>query len=238
MLNVTLLPILSDNYTYIIESGGNVGVIDPGEAEPIISFFKKKNIKPSIIFNTHHHYDHTDGNVALKEKYGCKIIGPEKDKHRIKEMDQGIGEKDTLQFGNEKIEIIDTVGHTSGHICFYFPDSHILFSGDTVFAMGCGRLFEGNAEDMYQSFSKIKKLPDNTKIYCGHEYTMSNAQFCLSIEPENEELMKRMADVQKMREEKIPTIPTTLGLEKETNVFMRAKTVQEFKQYRDLKDKF
>lgn len=238
MLEVTLVPVLSDNYAYILKSNKDIAVLDPGEAGPIINKLEELDLIPSTIFNTHHHYDHTDGNTALKKKYGCKIIGPEKESLKIQSIDQGINAKDKISFGNEEITIFETPGHTAGHICFYFPESKILFSGDTLFAMGCGRTFEGTSEQLFEAFQIFKKLPDNTKIYCGHEYTFSNGTFCMSVDPDNQNLYERMQEINELRNNNQPTIPTTIALEKKSNIFMRAKTAEEFKKYRDLKDNF
>lgn len=238
MLEVTLVPVLNDNYAYILQSGNDVAVLDPGEAVPIINKLKELNLTPSIIFNTHHHGDHVHGNDELKQKYKCKIIGPDKEAAKIKLIDQGVTAEDKISFGDEEITIFDTPGHTAGHICFYFPSSKILFSGDTLFSMGCGRIFEGTAEQLFDAFKIFKQLPDETKVYCGHEYTFSNGTFCMSIEPENQDLYDRMQEVNTLRSDNQPTIPSTIELEKKTNIFMRAETAVEFKKYRDLKDNF
>ena len=238
MLNVTLVPILEDNYAYIIQSGERCAVIDPGEAKPIITALEESGLSPQVVLNTHHHGDHVAGNQNIKRNYACKVIGPEKDRDRIPGMDIGINDKDTFSFGDEKMEVIETPGHTAHHLCLYFPNSQVLFSGDTLFSMGCGRLFEGTAEQMFQSFEKFKSLPDETKIYCGHEYTLDNGKFCLSIEPDNPDLIERIKEVESLRSDHKPTIPSTIGLEKKTNVFMRAETPEEFKKYRELKDQF
>jgi hydroxyacylglutathione hydrolase len=238
MLNITLVPILNDNYAYILESGNQVAVIDPGEADPVITKLQNMNLKPDYILNTHHHGDHIAGNKKIKEKYGCIILGPEKDKSRIDDLDKGLNEGDNITFGNETFTVMETPGHTSGHICFFFPESKVLFSGDTLFAMGCGRTFEGTPEQLFDAFSRFKSLPDETKIYCGHEYTLDNARFCLSIEPDNEDLKQRYTQTEKLRANNQPTIPFTLGEEKKTSIFMRAYDAEEFKRYRKLKDNF
>lgn len=238
MLEVTLIPVLDDNYAYILQSGKDIAVVDPGEAEPVIKYLEDNNLKPSIIFNTHHHDDHIAGNAAIKDKYDCKILAPEKDQHRISGIDQTLQEGDELTFGNDALHIMETPGHTSGHICLWFPDSRVLFSGDTMFAMGCGRTFEGTSEQLFHAFERFKRMPDDTKIYCGHEYTLSNGEFCLSVDPDNADLQHRMIEVTELRKAGTPTIPSNIGLEKQTNAFMRAKTAEEFKKYRDLKDNF
>lgn len=238
MINVTLVPVLSDNYSYIIEEDGVVAVVDPGQPGPVEKVLDEKGLKPAYILNTHHHSDHIAGNARLKEKYGAKIIGPASEERRIPDMDRGLHEGDDFKITNENIRILETPGHTSGHICFYFEDSKILFSGDTLFSMGCGRLFEGDAAQMWQSLEKIKSLPDETEIYCGHEYTQDNGKFCLSIEQDNLDLKERMEDVRKLRANNLPTIPTTLAQEKKTNVFLRAPDSAVFADYRQKKDSF
>jgi hydroxyacylglutathione hydrolase len=238
MLSVTLVPVLQDNYSYIIQSGSAVGIIDPGDSQPLIDRLEEMALVPHFIFNTHHHYDHTDGNEEIKERYGAKIIAPAHDSHRIKNIDHAVTDGETFQFGEDTVTVIETQGHTNGHVCFYFPESQILFSGDTLFSMGCGKLFEGTAKDLFISLERLKALPDTTKIYCGHEYTLNNGEFCLSIEPDNPDLLKRMEEVKALREQNLSTIPTTLALEKKTNVFLRAKDVEELATYRTLKDQF
>ncbi|HPF78466.1 MAG TPA: hydroxyacylglutathione hydrolase [Alphaproteobacteria bacterium] len=238
MLDVTLIPVLSDNYAYVLTSGDDIAIVDAGEALPVIDYLEAHNLTPTIIFNTHHHHDHIGGNNALKQKYGAKIIAPEKDKHRIEGIDQGVSEGDQITFGDEIIEIMETPGHTSGHICLWFPKSHVLFSGDTLFAMGCGRAFEGTAKQLFDAFQRFKPFPDDTKIYCGHEYTESNGKFCLNVDPDNQDLLERMRKVVEKRSRQKPTIPTTIELEKKTNVFMRAKTAEEFANLRKSKDNF
>lgn len=237
MINVTLIPILTDNYAYILHcSNSEIVVVDPGEAQPIIDYLESNNLALSAILNTHHHGDHIAGNAVLKAKYNCPLIGPSYESARIPDMDQSYSAGDTFTLCGEEIQVIHTPGHTSGHVCFYALQSGILFAGDTLFVMGCGRLFEGSAEDMFESLQKLAALPDETLIFCGHEYTLSNAKFCLSVEPENEALVKRAADVQAMRDARQPTMPTTLALEKATNVFLRSKNADEFAHRRALKD--
>ena len=238
MLKVTPIPVLQDNYSYLIQSDNIVGVVDPGDAAPIIDFCENKKIKPDFIFNTHHHGDHTAGNTQLCKKYDAQLIAPENEKKRISDIDITVAEKTALRFGNENVEIIETAGHTSGHVCFYFPQSHILFSGDTLFVMGCGRLFEGTAQQMFDSFKKIKELPDDTLIYCGHEYTLDNARFAQANFPDNRAVTDRLERIIQKRKNEIPTIPTTIGKEKQTNPFMLAKTVEAFADLRTKKDNF
>lgn len=238
MLNVTLVPILEDNYAYIIQSGDAVAVIDPGEADGVIHVLEKLKLEPQFIFNTHHHSDHVDGNKTIKDKYDVQILGPEKEAGKIPFFDKGFINGDVFQFGDEAVQIIETAGHTAGHICFYFLQSQTLFSGDALFSMGCGRLFEGTAEQLFEYMQRLKQLPDSTKIYCGHEYTEANANFCLSIYPDNKSIFKRAEEVQELRNKNQPTIPTTIEQEKKTNVFFMAKDAEEMKKFRGLKDNY
>lgn len=239
MITVTIIPTLEDNYTYLLEgANGQTAVVDPGESGPVIVALSEKGLGLDFIFNTHHHSDHIAGNRDLCNAYSARICGPAADTQRIAGMDIGLRESETFDFGGEKMQILETPGHTSGAICLYFPESEILFTGDTLFSLGCGRLFEGTPEQMWESFQKIMALPDGTKIYCGHEYTQDNGTFCLSIEPDNADLLARMDDVKRLREENKPTLPTTLGLEKKTNVLLRAGSAQRFAQLREIKNRF
>lgn len=236
MINVHIVPILKDNYAYILEApNGEIGVVDPGEAAPVIAFLEKNNFKPSVIFNTHHHGDHIAGNDEIKNKYGTKIIGPEKEK-RI-DSDFGVSEGSILSFGGEDLKVMEIPGHTTGHICFYFPTSEIAFVGDTLFSLGCGRVIEGSMEQMWDSLQKIAALPGETLLYCGHEYTLSNGRFGLSVEPGNQNLQRRMIKAEQLQHQKIPTLPVSLASEKQTNVFLRAGSAERFAELRRLKDK-
>ena len=238
MLDVKALPILKDNYTFIIQSNDKVGLIDVGDAQPIIEYLTEYGLNPDFLFTTHHHWDHIDGIEEIKERYNPHHIAPEKDQARIPQIDQGVVEGDKINFGSEIIQVIETPGHTKNHVVFYCQNSKILFSTDTLFAMGCGRLFEGTAEDMFTSFQKLKVLPNETIIYFGHEYTLAHAEFCHSVLPHNKEIKVRHNKIKALQEAGKPTIPTTLALEKGTNIFMMAESAEEFKKYRDLKDKF
>ena len=238
MTEVILVPVLSDNYSYILKSDNHVAVIDPGEAAPIIKKLEELNLKPDFILNTHHHGDHIDGNAALTSKYGSKLIGPQKETSRIDKIDKGVSENDIFQIGSEEIHVFETPGHTTGHICFWLPHSKILFSGDLLFAMGCGRAFEGTAEDLFHSIAKIKDLPSDTKIYCGHEYTLANAEFSITVDQDNNDLQSRYEEVKAARNKGIPTIPTSMEIERKTNPFLRAETAEELSKIRALKDSF
>lgn len=238
-LRIETIPTLEDNYTYLlIDAGGTNAVIDPAEAAPIISYIEKHDISLTYILNTHHHADHTGGNVELKQKYKSPIVGPGKERDKIQSMDTGLYDGDTFPFGYNDFEIIETPGHTLGHICFYLPKENVLFCGDTLFSLGTGRLFEGTAEDLFASLQKIKALPASTMIYCGHEYTQENAEFCLSIDPDNKALQKRYEEVLEKRELGQPTIPVSLETELATNPFLRAESAEELQKLRDQKEQW
>ncbi|KAI4324345.1 hypothetical protein L6164_023892 [Bauhinia variegata] len=227
-LQIELVPCLRDNYAYLLHDvdTGTVGVVDPSEAMPIIDALSKKNRNLTYILNTHHHHDHTGGNVELKARYGAKVIGPGIDKERIPGIDICLNDGDKWMFAGHEVFIMETPGHTRGHISFYFPGSGAIFTGDTLFSLSCGKLFEGTPHQMFTSLKKIMSLPDDTSIYCGHEYTLSNSKFALSIEPENKELQSYAAHVSHLRSKGLPTIPTTLKLEKACNPFLRTSSAE------------
>lgn len=227
-LQIELVPCLGDNYAYILhdENTGTVGVVDPSEALPIIDALTKRNINLNYILNTHHHYDHTDGNMELKERYGAKVIGSGKDRERIPGIDIGLKDGDRWMFAGHEVYVLETPGHTDGHISFYFPGSGAIFTGDTLFSLSCGKLFDGTPEEMLVSLKKIMSLPDHTSIYCGHEYTLSNSKFALSVEPNNVALQSYASRVASLRNRGLPTIPTTLKLEKSCNPFLRASSAE------------
>ena len=240
MLRIHQIQVLTDNYVYVItESKSKItACVDPSVFDDIENFLDKNNLKLDYILNTHHHNDHVGGNLKLKNKYGCKIIGSMNDQDRIPGIDIKLKENDSFLIGKSAFKIIDTPGHTNGHICFYFEEDQVLFSGDTLFSLGCGRLFEGTYKDMVSSLLKIKSLSSKTKIYCGHEYTLNNAKFCKKYDSENKDLQKKIEKIEKLRENGIPTVPTTLKEELECNIFLRAKDVKTFSKLRDFKDNF
>lgn len=224
-MRITLIPCLSDNYAYLIESGGEVAVVDPSEPAPVIAALEAKGIKRlDHILNTHHHFDHTGGNAPLKAKYGAKITGPRADMHRIEGIDHGVGEGDTVKIGDTAWRVLDIPAHTSGHIALWCPEHQAVFTGDTMFAMGCGRLFEGTPAQMWTSLSKLAALPPETKVYCGHEYTASNGRFALTVDAANAALKSRMEAVNRLRAQGQPTIPSTIADERATNPFLRSNT--------------
>ena len=250
---VTPIPCLTDNYAYIINNNSKlVAVVDPSEALPVITFLEKQNLKLNYILNTHHHFDHIGGNNELKKLYNAKIVGFNGDKHRIPGIDIVLRNDESWIFGNSTVKILHIPGHTLGHICFFFEKEKIAFTGDTLFSLGCGRIFEGDHKQMLTSLNKIKELPKDTKIYCGHEYTYKNAEFCIKYDSDNSNLKKRFEIIKKLRSDNLPTIPTTLEDELNSNIFLRCdqndlknklnmKNYEDFKVFRkvrDLKDNF
>ena len=239
-MKVEIIKCLKDNYSYVIidEKYNHACVVDPSEAEPIINFVESKNIKLKFVLNTHHHYDHVGGNNDLKKKYKIKIVGFKNDKQRIPNIDILLENNEIWKSENFEAKIIHIPGHTSGHICFYFIKEKIAFTGDTLFSLGCGRIFEGTYEQMYNSLNKLKKLPPDTKIYCGHEYTLQNSLFCSKYDKNNKNLKKKILEIKHKVEKNLPTIPSTLREELTYNIFLRAKNLKDFSKLRDLKDNF
>jgi len=237
---IKIIPCLKDNYSYLlIDDINNTScVIDPSEADPIAKILDKNNIRLDFILNTHHHYDHVGGNKKLKEKYGAKIVGYIDDKNRIPEIDITVKDKQIWKEKKFEAKIFHIPGHTSGHICFYFFNEKIIFSGDTLFSLGCGRIFEGTYSQMFNSLKFFKDLPLDTNIYCGHEYTLKNSDFCLKYDPDNENLKKKIIIIKEKLEKNLPTLPTTIKDEIECNIFLRSKNLVNFSKLRDLKDNF
>ncbi len=223
MLEIDQIPVLNDNYVYLLHdhAGGATAVVDPAVSESVLDALLQRNWHLTHILNTHHHGDHVGGNLALKTKTGCTIVGPRADQDRIPGLDVALGDGDTYQLGESTTRVFDVPGHTRGHIAFWFECDRALFCGDTLFALGCGRLFEGTPAQMWSSLSKFANLPGDTRVYCAHEYTQANGQFALSVEPENEALQARMEKVNALRSRGEPTIPSTLGEELATNPFLR-----------------
>ena len=230
---------LEDNFSYIlIDQNKNACVIDPSESEPIINFVEKNNIKIKYILNTHHHFDHIGGNKEIKKKYNAKIVAYKNDLHRIPDVDISLKNNQIWTAENFKSKIIHIPGHTNGHICFFFKNEKIAFTGDTLFSLGCGRIFEGTYEEMFSSLKKLKELPKETKIYCGHEYTLKNSEFCLKYDKNNKRLQKKINEIKNKVNNNIPTVPSTIDDEIACNIFLRAKSLGEFSKLRDLKDNF
>ncbi|MGE4350630.1 MAG: hydroxyacylglutathione hydrolase [Bdellovibrionales bacterium] len=221
--SIDLLPASADNYIYLVSDValGLAMVVDPGDADVVRRELQKKDLHLALILNTHHHTDHTGGNLKLQRDYGAPIIGPAKEAHKIEGLSRGVDDGDCVTFSDLHGQVIETPGHTEGSLSFYFPELNVVFSGDTLFSLGCGRLFEGNAAQMWASLTKLRALPDDTQVYCGHEYTERNAAFAVMLDKANEALKARVAEITKLRKKGEPTLPVSLATEKATNPFLR-----------------
>ena len=239
-MKIEIIKCLEDNFSYLIidEENNSACVIDPSEANPIIDRVEKLKLNLKFILNTHHHFDHVGGNKNLKKKYNSKVIGFEKDKDRIPEIDFFLQNREIWKNDNFEAKIYHIPGHTSGHVCYYFYNQNILFTGDTLFSLGCGRIFEGTYNQMFSSLQLIKSFPLKTKIYCGHEYTLKNSEFCINHDKKNSALIKKIELIKKSINVGLPSIPSTIKEELECNIFLRANDVESFSKLRDLKDKF
>ncbi len=253
-LEIFQFPCLDDNYGYLIHDNllDQTATIDTPDADAITLALDQKGWQLTHIFNTHHHSDHVDGNLELKDKANCKVVGSKRDQDRIPGIDICISDNEEFLFGEHRIIVQETSGHTIGHIVYHLVDQQIAFVGDTLFSLGCGRIFEGSPDQMWGSLQKIMQWPDDTKLYCSHEYTQSNSVFALSIEPENKQLQERVVEVNHLRAQGLATIPTTVRLEKATNPFLRpdSQEIQQnlkmlgkpsnqiFAKIRELKDSF
>ncbi|MEZ5803277.1 MAG: hydroxyacylglutathione hydrolase [Rhizobiaceae bacterium] len=213
----------ADNFGVLMHDSatGETALIDAPEEATILAAIKRTGWKPTLILTTHHHADHVEANLALKQKFNLKIIGPKAEADKIPGIDEEVREGDVIKFGGEEIRVIETPGHTAGHVSYHLPKSKIAFTADTLFALGCGRLFEAPPPVMHQSLKKLAALPPETVVYCGHEYTLSNAKFALTVDPDNEKLKARAARIETLRAEDKATLPTTIGEELETNPFLR-----------------
>jgi hydroxyacylglutathione hydrolase len=222
-LEIEPVACLKDNYAYLVfEPGaGACAVVDPSEAAPVQRALAARGLKLTHILNTHHHHDHIGGNLALKAATGAEIVAAEKDRARIPGLDTGLREGDTLRLGAHEARILEIPAHTSAHLAYWFTEAGAVFTGDTLFLMGCGRLFEGTPAMMHASLAKLTALPDDTRVFCGHEYTLNNGRFALTVEPGNADLQARMKDAADMRAAGKPTVPATIALEKKTNPFLR-----------------
>jgi hydroxyacylglutathione hydrolase len=223
-LEIVVVSCLEDNYAYLLRDGatGTVGVIDAPEAEPIEAALKERGWNLDMILITHHHNDHIDGVNALREAHGATVVGGAADRHRLPALDTALTEGDIVELGESRAEVLDVPGHTVGHIAYHFADDQALFSADSLMVMGCGRLFEGTPDQMWDSLSKMAALPDATRVYSGHEYTQSNTRFALSVDGGNAALTRRAAEIDALRAEGSPTVPATMGEERATNPFLRS----------------
>lgn len=236
---IHIIPILRDNYCFLLEGADRQClIIDPGQVTPVESHLKLHGLTPVAILNTHHHADHIAGNAELKQKFSIPVIGPKAEQGKIPAIDKGVAEGDWFEEAGIRLSVIETPGHTKGHIAFYWKDKGALFCGDTLFSMGCGRLLEGTAEEMYSSLRKIKTLPPETDIYCGHEYTKANGAFAMSVEPDNPDIQNRLKEATRLQTNGRPAIPVSLALEMKTNPFLRAENAAAFAELRRQKDNF
>lgn len=233
------IPILRDNYCFVIEGdNGKCIIVDPGEVLPVSAYIDGHGLIPVLILNTHYHPDHVAGNAELREKYKIPVIGPKKESHQILNLSSGLEDDDTVFQAGVKLKVMDTPGHTKGHISFYCEAAEALFCGDTLFSMGCGRLLGGTADELFDSLQKIKLLPPSTKIYCAHEYTLDNGAFALHVDATNQNIVERLNEVRKLRTNNKPSIPVTLETELKTNPFLKEENRDRFSQLRFQKDKF
>ena len=253
-MNIKIIPCLNDNYSYLIheEKTNTVTIIDPSDFEQCDRLIKNQYKKLDYILNTHHHYDHVGGNEKLKKKYSSTVLGFENDKDRIPYIDKFLKDNQNFKIGNLNFSVIFIPGHTTGHIAFYLKKEKIIFTGDTLFSLGCGRVFEGTIDQMFNSLNKLKKLPAETKMYFGHEYTQKNLEFCIKYEPDNKYLKKKKDWIIAKFKSKSPTTPITIGEECKTNIFLRcnkqsiknalnldnSSELEVFAKLRDLKDNF
>ena len=227
MLDIIQIPVLNDNYIYMLHDSVSLetAVIDPALEQPVLDMLAEKGWQLSFILNTHHHWDHVGANLALKQQTGCKIIAAASDRERIPGIDVGVEQGDVISLGEHQAQVVETPGHTSGHVVYYFAEDQALFCGDTLFVMGCGRLFEGTPQQMYASLQTLKALPPSTRVYCTHEYTLANATFALSVEPDNIFLQRKLLTVTQLRAANIATVPSTIAEEIATNPFFREDSI-------------
>lgn len=239
-VEIARIPVLDDNYVWLMHdaASGETVVIDPAVAGPVLEAAAERGWTITQIWNTHWHPDHVGGNAEIKVATGCTITGPAAEAGKIGTLDRTVGEGDRVHIGAHEAVVMEVPAHTSGHIAYHMPSQALVFVGDTLFAMGCGRLFEGTAEQMFANMGRLSALPDATTVYCAHEYTLSNARWAVTAEPENDALSARHAEVVRLREQGVPTVPTSIGVEKATNPFMRARDAAHFAELRASKDVF
>nr|WP_230975454.1 hydroxyacylglutathione hydrolase [Acetobacter garciniae] len=239
-MQIHAIPVLSDNYAWLLHDSteGTTAIVDPGEAGPVERAIELRGGRLDLILLTHHHHDHTGGTQALRERYGARVIGPASEQDRMPRLDEAVRDGDSVAVGASMGRVIATPGHTLGHVCYYFSDPPVLFCGDTLFSLGCGRLFEGTAAQMFDSLHRLDTLPPETLVCCGHEYTLSNSAFARHVDPDNAALRSRIETVRRLRHDGQPTVPSTLEIERATNPFLRAPDIQTFARLRAEKDNF
>jgi hydroxyacylglutathione hydrolase len=239
-LEIVRVPVLSDNYVWLVHepASDETTVVDPAVAAPVLDAARARGWRITQIWNTHWHPDHTGGNAEIKAATGCTITGPAAEEARIPTLDRQVREGDRVRLGAVEAKVLEVPAHTAGHIAYHFASEQVIFVGDTLFAMGCGRLFEGTAEQMFANMQRLSALPPDTQVYCAHEYTLSNGRYALAAEPDNEAIAARMAGVSAARERGEATVPTTIALERATNPFMRARDAVQLAERRAAKDTF
>ncbi|GAO40045.1 hydroxyacylglutathione hydrolase [Sphingomonas changbaiensis NBRC 104936] len=239
-LEIVRIPVLSDNYVWLVHEpeSGETMVVDPAVAAPVLDAADARGWRITQIWNTHWHPDHTGGNAEIKAATGCTITGPAAEAARIPTLDRQVREGDRVRLGTLEADVLEMPAHTAGHIAYRFAPEHVIFVGDTLFAMGCGRLFEGTAEQMFANMQRLSALPEDTRVYCAHEYTLSNGRYALVAEPDNEAIAARMAEVSAARQRGEATVPTTIAQERATNPFMRARDAVQLAERRAAKDTF
>ena len=238
MLEVVRVPVLSDNYAWLLHDGTRTVALDPGEAQPLLDAAAARGWTISDVWITHWHPDHTGGIAGVVAATGARVTGPEEERAKFAGLDDGVAEGDTVRLGESSAAVWRVPGHTQGHIAFHFADDAAIFTGDTLFAMGCGRLFEGTPADMWGNMQRCAALPDATQVYCGHGYTQSNGRYALHAEPDNQAIAERMQEVDDLRARGLATVPTTIGREKATNLFLRAASAEQLGERRAEKDGF
>ncbi|WIW88013.1 hydroxyacylglutathione hydrolase [Sphingobium sp. V4] len=238
MLEVVRIPVLSDNYVWLLHdpASAETVAVDPAVADPVLAAAAARGWTIGQIWNTHWHGDHVGGNAAIKAATGCIITGPAAEAGKIGTLDRTVEEGDCVRIGDHAATVIEVPAHTAGHIAYHLAGDRIIFVGDTLFAMGCGRLFEGTAAQMFANMARLAALPDETAVYCAHEYTLSNGRFALTVEPDNAAIAARVAAVEAARVRGEPTVPTSIGEERATNIFMRARSVEQLAERRAAKD--
>jgi hydroxyacylglutathione hydrolase len=239
MLEIVAVPVLTDNYVWLLHdsASGETAAVDPSVADPVLEAAKARGWRLTHVLNTHWHPDHTGGNAGIQSATGAPITAPA-EAERVSKVDRVVSEGDRVHVCGAEAMVWNIPAHTAGHVAYYFADEGMIFVGDTMFAMGCGRLFEGTADQMYANLQRIAALPDDVRIYCGHEYTLANAKFAAHVEPENAAIKQRLAEVEALRAADTSTLPTTVEQERQTNPFVRAANSEEFARLRSDKDRF
>ena len=239
-LDIVAVPAFADNYLWLVHDGDSreTAVVDPGDPAPVLAEAERRRWRITTILNTHWHPDHTGGNLAIKQATGASIWGPAGENGRVPGLDRPLAEGDRISLGGHEAEVWEVPGHTVGHIAYVFGEDRVAFVGDTLFAMGCGRLFEGSPEQMHRSLSRLAQLPEDAALYCAHEYTLSNARFAVHAFPDNKAIAERLRHVERERSADRPTVPTTVGEERATNPFLLADDVRHFAELRARKDGF